>query len=85
MADELTPHEVKAWRELVEQLTSIQRFVQRDDIRAYQIWGPQVARFSFMLSPFVAGNPELETAAPVELADSHRGRRAGGGLDGGDG
>jgi hypothetical protein len=48
--------EVRPWRLLVEQLREVRRHIQLDDIERYRIWGPQVARFSFLLSSFASPN-----------------------------
>jgi hypothetical protein len=46
--------EVRPWRLLVEQLREVRRHIQLDDIERYRTWGPQVARFSFLLSSFAS-------------------------------
>jgi septal ring factor EnvC (AmiA/AmiB activator) len=52
----LPASEVRPWRVLVDQLREVQRHIQLDDIERYRIWGPQVARFSFLLSSFASPN-----------------------------
>ena len=48
----LAADEIQAWQELVEQLQEVRRHVELDDLARYRVWGPQVARFSFLLSSF---------------------------------
>ena len=51
---DLTAEEVAAWQTLVNSLTSIRAHITLNDITRYQFWGPKIARFSFILSPFNA-------------------------------
>jgi len=63
----LAPDEVEAWRELVEQLQDVRRHVQLDDLARYRVWGPQVARFSFLLSAFAQAD---DRSLPQSLVGS---------------
>lgn len=81
VADGLTSDEVGAWQTLTEHLVGMRDQVQLDDIESYQRWGPQIARFSFVLSPLAtpadAGPVDAGPAlAPPALAhDTTRERR----------
>ena len=52
VAAQIDAGEVEAWQRLVSQLQQIQRHIELDDLSRYRMWGPQVARFSFLLSSF---------------------------------
>ncbi|MGH8825651.1 MAG: P-loop NTPase fold protein [Jiangellaceae bacterium] len=56
VASGIPASEVKSWRLVVEQLREVRRHIQLDDVERYRIWGPQVARFSFLLSSFASPN-----------------------------
>jgi hypothetical protein len=49
---ELAAREIENWRDVVAQLQGLRDIVKLDEIKPYQVWGPQIARFSFLLSPF---------------------------------
>jgi hypothetical protein len=52
VAAEIPADKVDDWRDLVTDLQALRDVVKLDDIKRYQVWGPQIARFSFLLSPF---------------------------------
>jgi hypothetical protein len=52
VAAELNADEVEAWQRLVSELKQVRPHIELDDISRYRVWGPQVARFSFLLSSF---------------------------------
>jgi hypothetical protein len=54
VAAEIDDHQVESWKRLVSQLQEIRRHVDLDDLSRYRVWGPQVARFSFLLSSFAS-------------------------------
>lgn len=53
----------REWTELVERVAPATRMVGLPDLTAFQLWGPRVARFSFLLSPLAV---QEEPARPVE-------------------
>jgi hypothetical protein len=55
VADSLSVDEVQAWQSLVVDLRRVRGHVELDDIERYRLWGPRIARFSFLLSPFADG------------------------------
>ena len=52
VAAELNADEVEAWQRLVSELQQVRPHIELDDVSRYRVWGPQVARFSFLLSSF---------------------------------
>jgi KAP family P-loop domain len=52
VAAEIDADEVEAWQRLVSELQQIRSHIELDDLSRYRMWGPQVARFSFLLSSF---------------------------------
>jgi hypothetical protein len=67
VARTIAADEVQAWRNLVADLRTVRPAVTLDDIARYRLWGPLVARFSFLLAPFATDEPEPApaTAPPV--------------------
>jgi KAP family P-loop domain len=51
---ELNADEVEAWQRLVSELKQVRPHIELDDVSRYRVWGPQVARFSFLLSSFAS-------------------------------
>ncbi|MEP6632288.1 MAG: P-loop NTPase fold protein [Lapillicoccus sp.] len=51
VATDLDADEVDRWRRIHRGLAGLQPAVTLHDIEPYRVWGPQIARFSFILSP----------------------------------
>jgi hypothetical protein len=51
---EMDSEEVEAWRRLVTELQQIRPHIELDELGRYRVWGPQVVRFSFLLSSFAS-------------------------------
>jgi hypothetical protein len=58
VADSLSAEEVEAWQTLVHHLKDVREHMELDDIDRYRLWGPRIARFSFLLSPFATDQPD---------------------------
>lgn len=52
VAAELAAGDIEDWRDVVAELQALRDIVKLDEITPYRVWGPQIARFSFLLSPF---------------------------------
>ncbi len=52
------------WAQLSEGLTELTPLITLPDLRTFQLWGPRVTRFSFVLSPF-ARQPAPRPPSPV--------------------
>jgi hypothetical protein len=65
VANPLSAEDAQAWQSLVRQLNDVLPFVDLDDIRPYQTWGPRIARFSFILSPFAGDDLASRGASPL--------------------
>jgi hypothetical protein len=63
----IPPADRPAWSEIATALIELLPKVKQNTIRPYQEWAPQVARFSFLLSPFAA---EVEMPAQPAEPDS---------------
>jgi hypothetical protein len=57
ISDDLSDADCREWAELVHQVGPATALVRLPDITAFQLWGPRVTRFSFVLSP-LAGQEE---------------------------
>jgi O-acetyl-ADP-ribose deacetylase (regulator of RNase III) len=53
----LTEDEREEWEQLVGRVGAATALVTLPDLRSFQLWGPRVARFSFVLSPLAAEEP----------------------------
>ena len=65
------PHaDVAQWQQLHDGLINASAQVTLDGLDAFQFWAPRIARFSFLLSPYVAEDAELRSPeidrSPVE-------------------
>jgi hypothetical protein len=45
--------DVEQWRKLADGLRDVSALVTLPDLTAFQLWAPRIARFSFLLSPYV--------------------------------
>ena len=54
----LDGRDVASWQQLHAGLAKTTGLVQLSDLTVFQLWAPLVARFSFLLSPFVADGTE---------------------------
>ena len=53
----LSGDEREEWEHLVRRVGAATALVTLPDLRSFQLWGPRVARFSFLLSPLAAEEP----------------------------
>jgi hypothetical protein len=60
VAAELAADQVESWRDVVAELQALRDIVKLDEIKPYQVWGPQIARFSFLLSPFAVDSAVVD-------------------------
>jgi hypothetical protein len=72
VATEIPANEVGTWQRLSDELLALRHIVTLDDVEPYRVWAPQIARFSFLLSPFAQENrpPPGPTAFQESLAES---------------
>jgi hypothetical protein len=72
VATEIPANEVGTWQRLSDELLALRDIVTLDDVEPYRVWAPQIARFSFLLSPFAQENrpPPGPTAFEESLAES---------------
>jgi KAP family P-loop domain len=73
IADALTRDEVDEWRRLREALDRVRAHTTLDDIEPFRVWGPLVARFSFLLSAFANDEPDVVVSAPASAGAGHIG------------
>lgn len=66
VVDAMSLDEVRAWRVLRACLGDVRRSVTLDDIARYREWAPKIARFSFLMSPFTADEPDAASAVGAE-------------------
>jgi hypothetical protein len=60
---DLSDAECREWQQLVRRVAPATALVRLPDLRPFQVWGPRVARFSFLLSPLAAGDGGIAAAA----------------------
>lgn len=59
ISDDLSEADRREWSELVQRVSPATALVNLSDLTAFQLWGPRVTRFSFVLSPLAVQDQSL--------------------------
>ena len=63
VSDNLSDNDRREWAELVQCVSPATALVSLPDLTAFQLWGPRVTRFSFVLSPLATQEAQLGPGA----------------------